>query len=157
MVFDRHLDVVEASSAAAALSAAFTTGNNIARSMFLNPETKTALEDWEDSATQVADMLRRRLRHHGRDPRFDSLVGELGAHSAHFVASWAKEDVEPRMRGLAVFFHPLMGPHTFEYIVDDEVDGLTVMHWHPADADARSAMRELSERGGQDSGSSSAR
>lgn len=155
VVFDRHLDVTEGSEAAAALSAAFTPGNNLARSMFLNPESRMALEDWEDSAEQVADMLRRRLRRHGRDARFDTLVGELGAHSAQFVASWAN-DVVPRHRGVAVFFHPITGPQRFEYVLEDEVDGLTVMRWVPADAAARSAMRELSLRG-QRSGSSSAR
>jgi hypothetical protein len=156
VVFDRHLDVIEASEMATALSAAFTPGNNLARSMFLNPETKTSLKDWEDSAEQVAEMLRRRLRRHGRDPRYDDLVGELGARSTQFVASWANGDVEPRSRGVAVFFHPIAGLQNFEYILHEEPAGLTVMRWLPADAAARTAMRELSERG-QDSGSSSAR
>ncbi|WP_101848285.1 MmyB family transcriptional regulator [Zhihengliuella sp. ISTPL4] len=143
VVFDRHLDVVFASPLATALSAAFSVGNNLARSLFLNPEFRTVLEEWEQSASHLATMLRSNIRRFGKDPRFDDLVGELGALSPPFVEHWAGTEVAPRATDIVHFFHPMTGTQAYVCRLEPDGDERVEMRWSPADGPCRTALHAL--------------
>ncbi|MDH2413860.1 hypothetical protein [Nocardioides sp. CER19] len=148
VVLDHHLDVVEASVLASALSAAFRVGNNLARSIFLNPESQQSFEDWAAAAALATTMLRRSLGRHGRDPRYDSLVGELAAHSTSFGKYWARPEVDGWERGVLRYFNPITGVQAYEYTLEHQPDGRVNMLWSPADDASRSASHDLWERSG---------
>ncbi|MDF2558983.1 MAG: hypothetical protein K0R99_429 [Microbacterium sp.] len=147
VVFDRHLDVVATTPLAMALTAAFTVGNNLARSFFLNPEAAETLGRWGEIAGQVAGLLRVNLAEFGQDPRFEHLIGELGAHSQEFREQWARTDLEecPATQPIDVF-HPMTGRQQYEASLSSDGGDGRVLRWVPADAAAEAALSDLWSR-----------
>ncbi len=143
VVFDRHLDVVVASPLATTLSAAFSVGNNLARSMFLNPESQTVLEEWEQSAGHLVTTLRANVRRFGKDPRFDDLVGELGALSPRFVEHWAGAETAAPATDIVHFFHPMTGTQAYACRLEPDGGERVEMRWSPADGPCRTALHAL--------------
>jgi hypothetical protein len=83
---DRHLDVLAANRAAAALCPLLEAGRNLATSAFLGD---SRFGDSGSRLTEtVAGMLHDSLEEHEEDPRFVELIGELATRSARFGSLW---------------------------------------------------------------------
>ncbi len=147
VVVNRHLDVVSTTPLAMALTAAFTVGNNLARSFFLNPEAAETLGRWSEIAGQVAGLLRANLVEFGQDPRFAHLIGELGAHSQEFREQWARTELDecPASQLIDVF-HPMTGRQQYEARISADGSDHRVLLWIPADDSSAAAVRELWSR-----------
>jgi hypothetical protein len=66
---------------------------NLARYLFLDPQSRGFFLDWEHVADDLVGTLRAQA---GRDPRdkpLSDLIGELSTRSDDFVARWARQDV----------------------------------------------------------------
>lgn len=66
---------------------------NLARWMFLDPQSQGFFADWEQVADDLVGSLRLQV---GRDPRdtgLSRLVGELSTRSDEFAARWARQNV----------------------------------------------------------------
>jgi MmyB-like transcription regulator ligand binding domain len=58
IVFGRHLDVLATNALAAALSPVFTPGVNVVRAVFLVPELRNFVREWEEVARSAVARLR---------------------------------------------------------------------------------------------------
>ncbi|MFG2456705.1 helix-turn-helix domain-containing protein [Streptomyces sp. NPDC048523] len=105
-VRDRRFDVLAANKWARALAPMYEPGHNLARDMFLAPETRRLFPDWPGIAAQTAAALRAEAD--PRDPRFARLVAELEADE-DFRELWSRHDVRPSRDELKRFTHPVVG------------------------------------------------
>ena len=88
---------------------------NLARFVFLDPQSRTFYRDWEGIADAAVGNLRAEA---GRDPYdqdLTALVGELSMRSEEFRARWAAHDVRQYRSGTQPFRHPLVGDLTLSY------------------------------------------
>lgn len=88
---------------------------NLARWVFLAPEARQILVDWEDVAQTVLARLRRNAGRHPGDPRFATLVGELRERSAEATAWWPRYDIAINRSGTKAVRHPTRGRLTLTY------------------------------------------
>jgi transcriptional regulator with XRE-family HTH domain len=86
-----------------------SAASNHARWMFLRPQTRDLLPDWEMMARYNVGVLREAAGRHPRDRRLQALIGELSVASPEFRAWWAEHDVDARCRGSKRFHHPVVG------------------------------------------------
>jgi hypothetical protein len=144
VLVDRHLKVLFSNSLARALSSSFTDGTNLARFTFLHPDVSRTEDCWEDTAAQVAAMLRDSLDRHKQDRAFVKIVGELSAKSHDFSGAWAHEDVA-RKSGVANFFGTAAGDIPLMYHltrVQKDVDD-TLIVFAPVDDSSTVALNRL--------------
>jgi len=114
VLVDRHLDVIAANRLAATLSESFRHGVNLARFAFLDPNVTRSEACWDDTAQQLAAMLRDSLDQHKPDIAFLSIVGELAATSWDFSDAWA-ETQQANESGSATFLDTPVGDVSLEY------------------------------------------
>lgn len=105
-VRDRTFDVLAANRWARALAPMYEPGHNLARDVFLAPETRRLLPDWADIAAQTAAALRAEAP--PNDPRTARLVAELET-DGDFRRLWARHDVRPSRDEVKRFAHPVVG------------------------------------------------
>ena len=105
----RQLDVLAANALASALSAVFRPGVNLVRAVFLDPELRRLMGDWDDVAHNAVARLRALAGPDIDDPGLDELVGELSACSDRFRRLWARHDIEAKAVPPRIFNHPLVG------------------------------------------------
>lgn len=105
-VRNRRFDVLATNKWARALAPMYEPGNNLARDMFLAPETRRLFPDWPEIAAQTAAALRAEAD--PRDPRTARLVAELKADD-DFRSLWARHDARPSRDELKRFVHPVVG------------------------------------------------
>jgi hypothetical protein len=79
VLVDRHLNVLVSNPLARALSDSFIETTNLAQFTFLHPDVVRDAACWDDTAVQVAALLRDSLDQHDEDRAFLSIVGELAA------------------------------------------------------------------------------
>jgi len=106
----RHLDVLVANALCSALSPVFNPGVNLVRAVFLDPELRESVHDWEGLAHAAAARLRALVGPHVDDPRLVELVGELSVRSDEFRRLWARHDVDVAAPSVFGYNHPLVGP-----------------------------------------------
>lgn len=82
---------------------------NIARFVFLDPDSNRFYSDWRAAASATAAMLRAEAARQPDDRMLRELIGELSTRSAHFRAHWAAHDVLLRHDGLKQLDHPDVG------------------------------------------------
>ncbi len=88
---------------------------NIARWLFLDPETRIRYPDWEEVAGPTVAALRANHDPHRPDPALSRLVGELTVASADFARFWASYRLFRHGHGTKRIFHEPVGILTLNY------------------------------------------
>jgi transcriptional regulator with XRE-family HTH domain len=119
MILGRRTDVLGANRLARALLTDFETmpakHRNYARWMFLDPEARRRLIDWDDQARAVVENLRLDVGRDPDDPATRAFVAELAAASPEFATWWEQHGVYQRTHGTKRFRHPVVGELTAHY------------------------------------------
>jgi transcriptional regulator with XRE-family HTH domain len=135
MVMGRHLDVLAANSLATALHGGFARGNNLVRTLFLDPAARERYPDWDVVARDTVAALRASVGPDLDDPHLTDLVGELSLKSERFRALWARHDVREKTHGTKRFVHPQVGELELHYetfaVAGSSGQVLSVYHAEP--------------------------
>jgi transcriptional regulator with XRE-family HTH domain len=82
---------------------------NLLRYIFLRPEARQLICDWEDRSRRVTAEFRAAISGHMDDPGLRNLISDLSRHSADFARCWDMHGVVAREGGLRTFNHPADG------------------------------------------------
>ena len=119
MLLGRRTDVLATNRLARALLTDFervpAKHRNYARWMFLDPDARLRLIDWDEQARAVVENLRLDLGRDLDDPLATALVEELSAASDEFSAWWKQHGVHQRTHGTKRFRHPVVGELVAHY------------------------------------------
>lgn len=88
---------------------------NIARWLFLDPETRTRYPDWEEVAASTVAALRAAYNPRMVDEELERIVGELTLTSDDFAAYWADYRLFKHTNGKKKIFHDTVGEMTLNY------------------------------------------
>jgi transcriptional regulator with XRE-family HTH domain len=119
---------------------------NLARFVFLDPQSRRFYRDWDGIADASVGSLRALA---GRDPYdrdLTDLVGELSMHSEEFRIRWAAHDVRQYRSGTQPFHHPLVGDLTLNYEALQllaDVDQILLVYTAEADSPSQEALVRL--------------
>jgi transcriptional regulator with XRE-family HTH domain len=109
-VQDGHMNILVANSMAAAMLPFFVPGANLLRFVFLEPELRRWVCNWDEVADILVSWLRFNIAEESpRDRELQSLIGELSIASQQFRTLWARQDVKQKTSGPALFDHPQVG------------------------------------------------
>src|SRR5215472_15966619 len=108
-VQDRHMDVLAANVLATSLSPVFSSGVNLVRATFIDPEVRRHAGDWDAVAHGAVSRLRALAGPGVDDPRLVGLVAELTQRSDQFRRLWARHDIEVAAVPARTFHHWLVG------------------------------------------------
>ncbi|MEV0000025.1 helix-turn-helix transcriptional regulator [Streptomyces sp. NPDC050848] len=154
-VVGRRLDILAWNRMARALLGDFATWEprerNMARMMFLDPNTRDLYLDWDCKATETVSVLRLYAGCYPEDPALLELVGELSVRSEEFRSLWAAHTVADKGHGSKRMRHPLVGEMTLQYeslrVAGPDPDLMLVTyHAEPGTASA-DALRLLAQWG----------
>ncbi|KAB2340149.1 MmyB family transcriptional regulator [Actinomadura rudentiformis] len=113
VVLGRHMDALAWTPVGGALLGLHESGErNMARRMFLLPETRRLYPDWNGVAAETVGHLRRLSVERVGDVVLARLIGELAMVSAEFARLWSRHDVHAGVSDRKAFRHPQAG--TFE-------------------------------------------
>lgn len=90
---------------------------NLLRYVFLNPQARRFLMDWEERAWRLAAEYRADIPTLRDDPQRSALVEELCAASAEFAAAWRSQQVLARDGGRRSFQGPQGQRHYEQHIL----------------------------------------
>jgi transcriptional regulator with XRE-family HTH domain len=96
---------------------------NLLRYIFLRPEARALICEWETRARRVAAEFRAATTGHVDDPDLRRLVDDLARDSADFAQCWEAHGVLAREGGERVFNHPTDGLLRYQQI------SLTLAGW----------------------------
>jgi transcriptional regulator with XRE-family HTH domain len=119
---------------------------NLARFIFLDPQSRRFYRDWDGIADAAVGNLRAKA---GRDPYdrdLTDLVGQLSMQSEDFRVRWASHDVRQYRSGTQPFHHPLVGDLTLNYEalqVTADVDLILIVYTARPDSPALAALSRL--------------
>ncbi|MDH6292425.1 MULTISPECIES: helix-turn-helix transcriptional regulator [Rhodococcus] len=88
---------------------------NLARWVFLNPESRERYVDWESTACEMAAVLRAEGGVTSTDGTVSDLVAELTMKSADFRRMWSAHRVYECTHGTKDFRHPVVGSLQLDY------------------------------------------
>jgi transcriptional regulator with XRE-family HTH domain len=128
---------------------------NTARYIFLHPNARTVVGDWERSAVMAASHLRMLVATDPAAPDLAALVEELSAYSAEFAELWKRHHVGRRRSDLKTFHHPWVGDITLmseSLQLGDDGQRMTIYQAEPGSAD-HDAMTLLSLMASEGAGS----
>lgn len=77
--------------------------------VFLRPETRSLLPDWEARAQAITAEFRADCSQYAADGYFNQMVDSIRAASPDFDRMWGRHDVRPRVGGQRTFAHPQVG------------------------------------------------
>ncbi|MFC8509789.1 helix-turn-helix transcriptional regulator [Streptomyces sp. NPDC057411] len=124
---------------------------NMARMVFLDPNTRDLYVDWECKATEVVSVLRLYAGLHPDDQELLALVGELSVRSEEFRSLWAAHTVTDKGHGEKQVRHPLVGEMTLSYeslrISGDDPDLMLVTYHAEPGTPSADALRLLAQWG----------
>ncbi|MCW2660759.1 MAG: DNA-binding protein [Mycobacterium sp.] len=113
---DRRMTVLAANPLARALMPHFAPGFNHLRAVFLEPEVREWVRNWDAVTAVLVSWLRFIVAEDSNnDPELQSLIGELSIASQRFRTLWARQDVKQKTSGPALFDHPQVGPLELRY------------------------------------------
>jgi len=109
---------------------------NWARLVFLRPEYRDLIVDWQQKAVDTVSQLHMDAGSHPNDPQLAALVGELSVKSEEFRRLWATHNVKEKCHGIQRLRHPLVG----------DLD-LRLESFHPADDHEQQLLTYHAEQG----------
>ena len=119
MLLGRRTDVLGTNRLARALLTDFDAlpakDRNYARRMFLDPQARERLVDWDAQARTVVENLRLDAGRDPHDPATQALVGELTIASPELARWWEEHRVHQRTFGDKHFRHPVVGEMTLQH------------------------------------------
>ena len=123
-IMGRAWDVLAWNAQAAALftgwldqvSPASAPPPNLLRFVFLRPETRSFLADWEIRARRITAEFRADCRSRLEEPEVRRLIDELAQGSLEFSSFWKQHDVLERQGGKREFNHPVRGLISFQQV-----------------------------------------
>jgi transcriptional regulator with XRE-family HTH domain len=89
---------------------------NLLRYIFLRPEARTLICNWEERARRVAAEFRASSSAHVTDARLRQLVETLHRESAEFARFWRAHGVLEREGGERTFNHPVDGFLSYRHV-----------------------------------------
>jgi transcriptional regulator with XRE-family HTH domain len=114
-----RMEVLASNRAARILLADFdampVVDRNIARWLFLDPQTRTRYPQWAEVAAGTVAALRANRDPRIRDDELERLVGELSVASAEFAEFWADYHLYEHGHGRKQFYHEAVGVMTLNY------------------------------------------
>ncbi|MBT2444152.1 helix-turn-helix domain-containing protein [Streptomyces sp. ISL-36] len=151
----RRLDVLAWNRMARALLGDFAAmapeERNVARLVFLDPNSRDLYIDWECKATEVVSVLRLYAGCYPDDPALLALVGELSVKSEEFRSLWAAHTVTDKGHGTKRLRHPLVGEMTLGYetmkVSGGDPDLMLVTYQAEAGTASADALRLLANWG----------
>jgi transcriptional regulator with XRE-family HTH domain len=153
VVHGRYIDVLAANALSTALLPVFTPGINLVRAVFLDPDVRRSLGDWEASALRIVARLRALMGPNIEDPRLADLVSDLSARSASFRRLWALHDIKLAARSFTTFNHPTVGSLDLRAetlaIIGTAGQHLVIFHADPGTASERALNRLARTAAGQ--------
>ncbi|TWS21186.1 helix-turn-helix domain-containing protein [Tsukamurella asaccharolytica] len=90
-------------------------GDNMARSLFLDPRAREVFLDYDTVARETVGNLRSLSGPNPSHPRLMALVGELSVRSEHFARLWGEGEVQAKANGEKVIAHPDLGVLELEW------------------------------------------
>ncbi|HEY0215509.1 MAG TPA: helix-turn-helix transcriptional regulator [Cellulomonas sp.] len=119
LLLGRRTDVLASNRLARALLTDFEAlpaqDRSYARWMFLDPQARERLADWDAQARAVVENLRLDAGRDPDDPATQALVGALTIASPQFARWWEEHRVHQRTFGDKHFRHPVVGELTLQY------------------------------------------
>ena len=95
---------------------------NLLRFVFLRPQTRSFLVDWETRARRIAAEFRADCRTRLDEPALLRLIDELTRGSPDFARFWKQHDVLERQGGRRDFDHPKLGRVSYQQLTLRPVD-----------------------------------
>jgi transcriptional regulator with XRE-family HTH domain len=118
-LLDRNWNARAWNASAARLFVGWLDGpadRNLLRYIFLSPQARALICDWEDRARRVLAEFRADSSRHIEDAQMHALIDELRRHSAAFATLWGEHGVVGREGGARTFNHPADGFLRYEQI-----------------------------------------
>lgn len=146
-VQDRHMNILLGNSMARALIPYFAPGSNHLRFIFLDPELRKWLRNWDEVAGILVSWLRFNIAGESPgDPELQKLIGELSIASHDFRTLWARQDVKQKTSGMGLINHPQVGPLDLHYraFVLPETRQALVTYYAEAGSPSEERLRLLS-------------
>jgi transcriptional regulator with XRE-family HTH domain len=85
--------------------------------MFMDPQRRELLTDWDRSHQVMVAKFRADSAQHIGDPSFDELIESLRQASPEFCKAWKRHEVARSGEGRKVLEHPAVGTLVFEHAV----------------------------------------
>ncbi|MFF0472455.1 helix-turn-helix transcriptional regulator [Streptomyces sp. NPDC004284] len=124
---------------------------NMARMVFLDPNTRDLYVDWGCKAVEVVSTLRLYAGRYPEDKELLALVGELSVRSEEFRSLWAAHTVTDKGHGRKRIRHPLVGEMTLFYealkVPGDDPDLMLVTYQAEPGSASADALRLLAQWG----------
>jgi transcriptional regulator with XRE-family HTH domain len=115
-VSDHRMTILLANPMARALTPYFLPGFNQLRVLFIEPDARAWVTNWDEVTAVLVSWLRFNIADDSAsDPELQSLIGELSIASQRFRTLWARQDVKQKTSGPALFEHPQVGPLELRY------------------------------------------
>lgn len=153
-VLGRRMEILASNRMARALLGDETAlppeDRNMARIVFLDPNSRDLYVDWECKAVELVSALRLCAGCWPDDQQLSALVGELSVKSEEFRTLWAAHTVQEKGYGTKRLHHPLVGDLTLSYetlkLPADQDMSLITFHAAPGSVSEES-MRLLASWG----------
>jgi transcriptional regulator with XRE-family HTH domain len=119
---------------------------NLARFVFLDPQSRRFYRDWDGIADATVGNLRAQAGRDPYDPDLTDLVGELSMQSEDFRVRWAAHDVRQYRSGTQPFHHPLVGDLTLNYEalqLTADIGHILIVYTAESDSPSQQALNRL--------------
>lgn len=115
-VTGHYMTILVANPMARALLPYFAPGANLLRAVFMEPDVRTWVRNWDAISAMKVSWLRFNIAEElSTDPELQSLIGELSIASERFRTLWARQEVKQKTTGPALIDHPQVGPLELRY------------------------------------------
>jgi transcriptional regulator with XRE-family HTH domain len=114
--------------------------------LFVDPDHRRLLVDWQDLAPVAVGMFRAENAGNAGDPEYDRLVGALTSGSPEFRKFWQQHEVSHYTPINKRIDHPIAGRMVFEYssLTADDLSGVKLVVYTPlAEEHTPEKMKEL--------------
>ncbi|WP_121434559.1 helix-turn-helix domain-containing protein [Actinomadura pelletieri] len=126
---------------------------NLARLVFLDPQTRELYADWDRKSRDAVGFLRRSAGRFPDDRELTELIGELTVKSPDFAALWSSHAVRECSHNTREYRHPLVGRLTLTdemlHLPDDQGQRVVIYHAEEGSPSAE-ALRLLADMAAED-------
>jgi len=122
--------------------------HNLLVLVFLYPQWRASMPDWEHTVPRLVAQFRSAMAEHLAEPGWTTLLERMLAESPDFAALWERHDVLGPETGCKRFLRPETGMLRFDFthLWLDQRLGTRMTVYTPADDVTRAAMARLSAR-----------